>query len=121
MKKSAQLFIMFAPLTLMALAVGLVSYDLKNPLSTQQDHCRVFATGKEVQPYKTRKNTLFDHGASTLYDIGFLCEKRGAVVINDREIFNQNMTQPGATAFIKKKNYRYWPETWRIEVERKHH
>ncbi len=108
---------MFAPLGLLIVVVGLISYDLKNPLSNELDNCTVLATGKAVKPYKAKDNILFSHGASSLYDIGFQCAKRGVVVINDREIFQQNMTSPGSTAFIRKRNYRYWPETWRIEVK----
>lgn len=108
---------MFAPLALLFLAVAFISYDLKNPLSNQKDQCTVLATGKSVKPYKKSDNILFDHGALPLYDIGFQCKKHGVVVINDREIFKQNMTTPGTTAFLRKKDYRYWPETWRIEVK----
>lgn len=109
--------LMFAPLAILFVGIGVVSYDLKNPLSENRDTCTVLATGSDVEPYKRKDNALYDHGATSRYDIGFACQHLGIVTINDQETLESGFVEAGNDATITHKTFRVWPETWRISVE----
>ncbi len=117
MNRQMKHLLMFVPLTLLFAGIGVVSYDLKHPLSADEDACLVVATGSDVEPYKQENNMLYDHGAADLYDIGFDCDQMGVVTINDRESLEKGFVEAGSGATINHKTFRVWPDIWRVNVE----
>jgi hypothetical protein len=115
MSRNQKLFWMFAPLALFLVLLGVAIDDMKHPVLTE-DRCQVVGTGESLSQLKATSPMLYRQSDSDRYDIGLSCQKRGMVMINDHEPFEQAVAL-GAPVTLTEKAHRYLPTFWRLEVE----
>jgi len=108
------LMLMFVPLALVFTAIGLMTFDLKHPL-TDTYTCQVLDVGRAAAQYKTPENTLYTASGNPLHDIGLNCARIGVVVVNDFDVFLTPVLQ-GAPVSLQHKNYRWLPARWQLAI-----
>jgi hypothetical protein len=109
-----KLVLMFGPLVLFFAALFMLVNDMRHPVLTK-DRCTVIATGTAVGKLRTPDNVLYQQSSNPLNDVAFQCDRFGEAILNDTQIFTTTV-KTGHGATITRKDYRYLPVRWAVEV-----
>lgn len=112
---SARPWLSTALLIFIALA-GLILWDLRSPLSNEQQSCVVKAVGGDVLAEYADAPLVIDQGGAVAANIAMDCDASGMVRINDPDAFMFGEVMPGAKAAMRTKTYRFLPTQVRAMV-----
>lgn len=115
MNRNQKLIWMFTPLAFAFGMIFMAMDDVRHPV-TLSDTCMVIGTGPAVARLKKDDNILYRQSNTDLYDVALQCQKRGIVVLNDHEPF-ENPLAGGIPVKITSKQYQYLPTQWRVDVQ----
>lgn len=95
---------------------GLILWDLRFPVSNEQQRCVVEAVGGNVLTSYADAPLVIDQGGPVAANIAMSCDSSGIVRINDPDAFMFGEVLPGAKAVMRTKTYRFLPTQVRAMV-----
>jgi len=105
-------------LVALALATGLLAWDLKQPLANERDNCTVLDTGLAVTPLQQQYSfrSLYQTGHNPVHRLAFKCAHWGPVLVNDPDAFRYSIMSAGQKATIHHRDFRWAPDQWQLQV-----
>jgi len=103
---------MFTPLLIGFVGLFIGINDLKHPV-INHDQCVLVGRGLSLKDFKTHAKTLYVRQGEDENDLGFHCQKKGDIVINDEIPLP---LQEGKLITLTDKQFKYFPQRYYLEI-----